>query len=215
MDTRRNWAGMVPSPSFLLAACGLQTSWELLLKGLTFTPAGLSSASSRSHSVQIPLLSSDLWYNCRQVTLSLFLAAWSRESGLKGVMGSSGEEIRSVRAEVSLAVCKQTGCFFSYSWKKTWHGGDCYGLIDFTLGVTKRSKLIFTLSSMVLLTCTSSLAYPLWMRALLAERGARPMWLQRGAAVIHPSHQCYSSTINLWVAGTLGAVTSNQPHAMS
>lgn len=75
MDTKGSWAGIVPSPSFLLAACGLQTiSWELLLKGLTFMPtAVLSGAYSRSHSVQIPALSSDLWYNCRQVALSLFL----------------------------------------------------------------------------------------------------------------------------------------------
>lgn len=58
-----------------------------------------------------------------------------------------------------LSVSKQAA-FFSYSWKKTWHGGDCYGLIDFTLGVRKRRKLIFTLSSVVLLTCTSSLVYP-------------------------------------------------------
>lgn len=76
-------------------------------------------------------------------------------------MGCFGEEICSIRAGlVSFAVCEQTGGFFSNAWKKTWHGRDCYGLIDFTLGVRKRRKLIFTLSSVVLLTCTSSLAYP-------------------------------------------------------
>lgn len=58
-----------------------------------------------------------------------------------------------------LSVSKQAA-FFSYTWKKTWHGRDCCALIDFTLGVRKRGKLIFTLSSMVLHTCTSSLAYP-------------------------------------------------------
>lgn len=77
-------------------------------------------------------------------------------------MGCFGEEICSVRAEVLFAA------FFSYSRKKTWRGRDGYGLIDFALGVTKRRKLIFTLSSVVLLTCTSSRAYPRGRRALLA-----------------------------------------------